>query len=404
MAEDIFEGGIDLSLLAESEEGVFEIDETQTSSAQESKSGSEDESKEENNSLENKEEVFEIDESEIAELEDGEASTGESEEESEISSDESEEDKTNKDKKETPAEKEQASSADTLTSLATALKEAGVFSSLEDEDLTIESTDDLFKAIEKQIKTNEYSFLNEDQKEYLKALENGVPLEKYSETKSNVAQYENLKDEVIETNPSLAYELIRRKYIIDGASPEKADKFAKLSLKEENAVEDAKEAKSALIEYEKNLIKSEIEQREAERKAKVEEETNKISQLKSKVLESNDLIPGITLNTNTRDKVFQSLTSPSAKDKEGNPLNEVMDKYSNDDDYKLKLHALHVVTKGFTDFSKIEKTSKSKAVKEFEEKLKTGNNTATGAPSTLGSTGKSIKNALEGYVPAFKRK
>lgn len=396
--EDIFEGGIDLNLIADSEEGVFEVDTTIAPPDKENKSS---------DKGSDKKEFFDKDEDEDNEdneeglsLEDL-ANLGEDDEEEE-------EDKVSldKDKKtKTPADKEQASSsADTLTSLAKALKDAGVFSSLEEEDLEgVKDVESLMKAVEKQIKVNEYSFLTEDQKEYLKALENGIPTEAYSQVKSNAKQYEDLSDEVIEKNANVTYELLRRKYIIDGAEPEKAKRLATLSMKDENAIEEAKEAKVALIEYENNLIKEEIARKQEEREDLVKSEQEKIKELRSKVLEKDDLVSGIKLNAQTRDRIFSSLTSPVKDGKDGMPLNEVMDKYESDDDYKLKLHAFHVITKGFTDFSKLEKTNKSKAIKELEEKLQNSEGFKAGSTqSVAGRTSGSMAKALESYKP-FKR-
>lgn len=394
MEDDIFNGGIDLSQIAESEEAVFEVDTTVSSVNNTNKENVENA---EDNTDANSQEFIDndgLDLEDIANLEEEENSSEEEESKN----------TTTKTNTNTPAEQKQSSSSDVLSSLASALKEAGVFSSLENDDLDIKDTETLIKAIEKQIKVNEYAFLNDTQKEYLKALEAGIPLEVYSEVQHNVKQYEDLSDEVIEKNANVTYELIRRSLIIEGVDKEKADKLAKLSLKEEDVVDQAKKAKQDLINYEKKLIQEEIASKEQEKQNKVAKEQETIQAIKSKILEKEDIIPGIKLNTQTRDKIFSSLVTPSSKNDKGDLLNEVMEKYSKDEDYKIKLHALHTITKGFTDFSKFKNTTKSKAIQELESKLQGKNSVITGSPTSLGSTTTSIKKALEGYVPSFRKK
>jgi hypothetical protein len=399
MADNLFDDSIDLLQLAESEEAIFEEKETPPTTSDSDVSKNKKETKDNNKEeafIEN-EDSLSLEELALLDEENSEESSGEDLDKS----------KTRNNNKKPPADESDSvsSSAGVLTSLAGALKEAGVFSSLEEEDINeIKDVDSLIKAVEKQIKTNEYSFLNEEQKEYLEALEAGVPLETYSKVKSNAAQYEAIQDEQIEKNVNLTYELIRRGFIIDGVSSQKAESLAKLAIKEEDAVERAIEAKSALIKYELDLIEEEKQAKLEEKNNLIKEEQNKIAALKSKILEKEELISGIKFNTQTRDKIFNSLTTPVKGDKNGNLKNEVMDLYDSDDDYKLRLHTLHVITKGFTDFSKIEKTTKTKAIKDLEEKLNSGEVSNHGSASSgfRGATSSSIGKALETYVPSFK--
>lgn len=388
MGDNLFDGGIDLNEIANSEEGTFDYTPPTVEPV----------NKEEEPAANPKEDV-DPEELEGLSLEEI-AALGEEGE----ADDDDDDNKAGATISKTPAEKESSPSNNTLTSLASALVEAGVFSSLEEDDIKeIESVDALIKAVEKQIKVNEYSALNEDQKEYLRALEAGVPLEAYSAHKANAAQYENLSDELIKENANVGYELIRRKFIIDGMDSEKAKRYAQLAMKEDNAVEEALSAKQALIQYEKDIVANEIKAKEDAKEAEKLKAQEELSSLKSKILETSEILPGIKINSITKEKVFDSITKPSKLEKDGTPLNEVMASYS-DPEYKARLHAMHVITKGFTDFSKLERTSKSKAVRDLEEKLNTGNSIGkTGSPVVKGSTSSSLASALGDYVPAYKR-
>lgn len=298
----------------------------------------------------------------------------------------------------TPAKKTtkaSPSSGDTFTSLASALVEAGVFSSLAEEDIKeIVDVKSLMDAVRKQVSSNEFAGLNENQKQYLEALKTGIPQPEFATRKYNAEQYKNITDDQISAAPALAKELIKRSFIIKGFTDDQADKYASLALKSDTAIDEATEARDSLITYEEDQIKKEIETKKAERIVKDKEVVDKISALKSKVTETSEIIPGIKVNSTTKDKIFESMTTPVKMNGE-DPLNSVMLKYKEDAEYKLKLHTLDVITKGFTDFSKFKTTTKSNAVLELEETLRTQGTTRTGSPGTLGKTTMDIGESLK---------
>lgn len=285
----------------------------------------------------------------------------------------------------TPAKKDDGSSPssqDTFTSLASALVEAGVFSSITPEEISeVKTVEQLLGALAKQVQADRYKDLNEDQKAYLEALENGVPQDEFATRKANAEQYKVLEDDKIRQAPALQKELIRRSFIIKGFSSEEADKFATLSVAQPNGAEDAIKAKSALIAFETKQIEEKVEKAKKDKADSIEKEKVALGKLKSKVEETSEIVPGIKVNSPTKTKIFESMTTAvnMAGDK---PLNEVMDSYSKNEDYKMRLHAMHVLTKGFTDFSKFTQTKTTSAVSQFEKLV-----TSTGTGSSGSSTG-----------------
>jgi hypothetical protein len=286
-----------------------------------------------------------------------------------------------------PADKSAAtsSSQNTFTSLAMLLKEAGTLSDLSEEDLaSITDADSLQAAVDGQIKKNEFSDLTEDQKAYLEALAVGVPHEVYAETKSNAAQYEKITDDALETRLDLQAELIKRSFLIKGFDAEKATKYAVLAMKGDAPLEDAKEARNALVAFENSKLQEDINARKLKQETDLATAQKELASLKSKVLESSEVIPGIKVNSVTRERIFKSMTTPIIV-KDENPINEVMDLYSKDSEYKMKLHALHVITNGFKDFSKFVKTAKSSAVNQIERQIANS--------SITGLTGNSMRSS-----------
>lgn len=277
-----------------------------------------------------------------------------------------------------------SSSQNTFTSLAMLLKEAGTLSGLSEEDLaSITDADSLQAAVDSQIKHNEFADLNDEQKSYLEALALGVPHETYAQTKANAAQYEKITDETLETRPDLQAELIKRSFIVKGFDAEKATKYAVLAMKGDDPIEDAKEARNALVAFETSKLQEDVSARKQKQQEDMESAQKELASLKSKVLETSEVIPGIKVNSVTRERIFNSMTTP-IKVKDEAPINEVMDLYSNDAEYKMKLHALHVITNGFKDFSKFVKTAKSSAVSQLEKQI---------ANSSVGLTGSSMRSS-----------
>jgi len=301
-----------------------------------------------------------------------------------------------KDNPKTPGKTEHnSSSQESFTFLASALVESGVLSLTEEELKEVNDGDKLIDAIGKQIAKNELSDLTEEQKKYVDAIRAGVTHEEYSKRQSNLETYNKITEGQIEENVQLQFELIRRSLLIKGISDDEAKEFAEAATQNDNASKVAIQAKNNLVEFEKTTISKKIEEAaEANQKIK-EKEQETLNSLKSKINESSEIIPGIPINSKTKEKVFNSLTSPVNVSGD-NILNDVMEAYK-DPDYKIKLHTMHVITNGFKDFSKFLNTSRSKAALELEEKLRTQGTTVYGAgkSNNQGSTTASIADALK---------
>ena len=321
--------------------------------------------------------------------------------------DDSDDESGNTKKVKTPAIDANASSSSqsALPSLALVLQEAGVFSSLTEEDLKdVQSVEDIVKAVEKQIKANELADLSDEDKAYIEARRNGVSHTEFIQTKSNSEQYEKLSDELIEKNEQLQFELIRRSFLIKGIDEKTAYKLATKSVEDEDAINEAIEARDTLVEYENNILQEKVTKAKERADAILNTEKTKLDSLKSKINENSEILPGVKVNSQTKDKIFNSMTTP-VKSKDNKLQNEVMDLYSSDAEYKMKVHALHILTKGFTDFSKFKNAAKSSAVKELEDKLaqtgsgSTGRSTSKSVSVSGGSTTKEMIAALPSFGP-----
>lgn len=311
----------------------------------------------------------------------------------------------------TPAENNanaSSSSQDSaLPSLALVLKEAGVFSSLNEEDLKdIKDVDGIIKAVEKQIKTNELADLSDEDKEYLEARRKGVSHAEFIQSKSATEQYKALEDKAIEENPNLQFELIRRSFLIKGYDEAKAKRYAEKMMEGDDAIEEALTSKKALIDHEEETLKNKIKEKQDTFNKKLKDEQDAIDSLKSKINENSEILPGVKVNSQTKDKIFNSMTTP-VKNKDNKLFNEVMDLYGNDPEYKMKIHALHIITKGFTDFSKFKTTAKSAAVEDLEKIMREQGDSNHGSTKNFGashSSGGSTTKSIIDALPDFTKK
>lgn len=299
-----------------------------------------------------------------------------------------------------PADKAAAtsSSQNTFTSLASALFEDGSLDTLTDEEKeSVTDAASLLALINKQIKANEFANLNENQKEYLEALATGVPHETYAQTKANADQYAKITDDNISKRPDLGKELIKRSFLVKGFDVAQATKYAELAAQGDDFQRDAVDARDALVAFENSRIEEEVNTRKQKLIDDEAAAKEALAKLKSTVTEKSEVIPGITINAVTRDKIFTSMTTPT-KVTDETPLNEVMEKYQSDQEYKMRLHALDVITKGFTDFSKFTKKAKSTAAQKLEQQIAQGYTTTGNSMNANGVVSASqteIKNALD---------
>lgn len=260
--------------------------------------------------------------------------------------------------------------SDKLFSFASVLKEEGVLTSLTNDD-KIESTEDLIEVIRKQIRENEFAGLNENQKKYLKILENGLPEEDFFKAEKQVTDLSKITKEKLEEDGDLRRQLIVDDFISKGLSKEKAEKFADISIDSGEDLDYALEA----LETKKNRIKEQEENKIKQRELQIEnlkkQQKETFEKIKKSVFdESKEIIPGIKFNKTVANKVFENMTKPAGYTEDGRPMNALAKaRMDNPEEFDQKLNTLFVLTKGFTDFTKFKNNSKTSAVKEFEDKL-----------------------------------
>jgi len=316
-----------------------------------------------------------------------------------------------KDKKDiddkTPSEDKSVPSTP-LSSLVSTLVDEGVLPSLDEEELgEIKSASDLIAIINKQVKSNEFADLTEDQKEYLTALRSGVPNEAYRQQKSIESQYNNIQEYNLESDDSLELRklLIKQDFIIKGYDEATATKYSERSVNLGEDVDDSKAALKRLQEYQKQATSNLLKEAEESKKAAEKAAEERLNTIKDKIKSTEEILPSMKINTKSKDKVYDLLTKPAGQDSNGNPVNAIVNSMINDQEYLIKLAYLHHITDGMTKWDKIVSTSKSAAINKLDEQLKKEEFARQTADTNSGATGsranKGNKSIADDILNAF---
>jgi hypothetical protein len=281
---------------------------------------------------------------------------------------------------------------------ASVLAEEGVLTdfNLDENKNKIKSANDLADLIKSEIRKNELAGLNEDQKEFLKSLEDGYSVDEFKNEKRNILEVEKLNEDSLYEDEDLQKQLIVDDLLSKGYSKEKAEKLTQRSF---DIGENLDDAKDALISK-KEKVKAEIDLQKQQRAefAKKQEKEFKERQEKVKETVFNEKefpFKEVKFNKQVADKVYSNLTKPVEFTKDGQPVSALQKQRMEDPvnfDYKMNL--LFVLTDGFNDLSKLKNDSKSKAAEEFAKKIK---NTSSSQNISSSDIDENINNFLQSY-------
>lgn len=272
------------------------------------------------------------------------------------------------------------SSPNLYSSIAKALKDEGVFPDLEESSLSeIKSSEDFRNLVDAQIKAG----LDERQKRIDEALGYGVEPDDIRRYENTINYLNSIKDsdlsEESDKGEKLRKELIYQDFINRGYSKERASREVQKSLNAGTDIEDAKEALKSNVDFFKegynNIIaeaKKETEKEEKQRKGQVEE-------LKSSILEGKDLLGGIQLDKNTRQKVYDNILKPVYRDPNTGEYYTAIQKYEMENrvEFLKNLGIVYTLTDGFKNLDGLVKGKVRKEMKKgLKELERTLNNTS----------------------------
>lgn len=302
----------------------------------------------------------------------------------------------------TQSEKDKGTSPKTnfYSSIASALKEEGIFPDLDDDTLNgIKTPEDFAEAVEKTVQAR----LDERQKRIDAALQADVEPDEVRRYEQILANLDAIKEEYItdetEKGERLRKNLIYQDFRNRGYSEARAKREVEKSFNAGTDIEDAKEALESNREYFSNQYQDLIKEAQEEAKEEQRKIKEEAAQLKKSMLEDKEVFTGITLDKTTRQKAFENITKPVFKTEDGEYLTAIQ-KYEMDNpvEFRKYLSVLFTMTDGFKNIDGLIKDKVKKEVKqslrELEHKLSSTARNSSGNPRYVGG----VEEDTESYI------
>lgn len=269
------------------------------------------------------------------------------------------------------------------SSLAKALGEEGFLPGLNYEEVdSFDKLGDKIREANKKALSDSLGFdienvneLNDLQKEYLSALSQGVPAEKFIEAKRDEISLDSITDEAIETDEALRKGIIVNAYVQKGVSVEKANKLAQMHIDLAEDVEEAKSSRDEIKEAIRVRNQQEFEYQKQLTADRLKSQKEYEESLKKSFYETTKLGETFAITRQLQDKMYDAIVKPVAKLEDGTLVNAIT-KYQveNPIDFQHKMAWLFTVTDGFKQFdSFITTKAKTNAAKQLESVLNSTN-------------------------------
>lgn len=277
-------------------------------------------------------------------------------------------------KEDTTSKEETGTSPKTnfYSSIASALKEEGILSALDEETLSkIQTPEDFAEAMENELKAK----LDERQKRIDEALQVGIEPDEVRKYEGTINYLNTITEDAISDESAngekLRKQLIFQDFLNRGFSKERAQRETQKSFNSGSDVEDAKEALASNKEYFQQEYEDLIAEARAEEEAEKARTKKEAEELKKSILDEKEIFKGLELDKTTREKVYNSISKPVYKDPETGQYLTAIQKYERDNrqDFLKKIGLLFTMTDGFTNLDKLVKPTATKQVKKSLREL-----------------------------------
>lgn len=271
------------------------------------------------------------------------------------------------------------------SSIASALKEDGIFPDLDDDTVSkISTPEDFAEMFESQITSR----LDTVQKRVNEALNLGIEPTEIQQYESTIKYLNSIKDDNIsdesENGEKLRKQLIYNDYLNRGYSKERANREVKKSFDGGTDIEDAKEALKSNKEFFEKSYENLIN--EAKREAEMDENKRRkdAEDFKKSMLEDEKAFGGVKVDKATRQKAFDAVSKPVWKDPDTGELYTAIQKYERDNrlEFLKNVGLLYTLTDGFKNIDKLVKdkvkTEMKKGLRELEHTINNTSRTTDG--------------------------
>ena len=301
-----------------------------------------------------------------------------------------------KEQKDSPSEESADSSKFPYSTFAKALYEEGVLSFF-DEDEFNKIAEETGSEVEALIEMNKRTIsdqieayknsLSDEGRAFLDAIEKGVPLDTFMESKAKNYSYSTIKEDSLADNDDLCKKILKDDLANRGFSDDEIEDqvsdFESLGKLEQKAKISLKRLKAAHEE----TIQKETKAAEQRQKQIIEENKKQLASLKTEIDKTSEIIPGVKINQKLKSEIYDAITSPEMQLPNGQWINKVYAKRAKDPiSWDIKVAYLDALGVFDGKWDSIMKSSKSAAVKELGEKLSGGSISKTGEPAASAKT------------------
>lgn len=162
----------------------------------------------------------------------------------------------------------------------------------------------------------------------------------------------------------------------------------------DEAIVNADELKT-LIETEEKTIRDQAKETEKKRLKDAQDQREELTKY---IKDTKTIIPDLAITDGERKEVENLIFNPIAKDQNGNPIFYIQKLFNdNPKEMAVKMNYLAVVTKGFTDWSKLFKKAETKISKKVEKLLETP------PPRTKGKTNSQVDESWRDNLKRLQR-
>ena len=295
------------------------------------------------------------------------------------------EDEDKEDKKEPTSKTETGSSPkNPYSSIAYAMYEEGVLSTLSEDDLKdVKDGQSLVAVMDKYVESR----FDEQQKRVLDALNVGIEKTAIQQYESTIQALDNVSSENLEAETAegenLRKAVIYQYYINKGESQERAQKMVDRAFSSGTDVEDAKDFIEELKTSTKEKYTALIEEGKRQAQEAKKQQEAALTKAKKTILEDENILGGIAVDKVTRQKALDYWLKPVHKREDGTYQSELQ-KYATEhpDEFQMKIALLFAMSDKFKSPEKIAgetiKKAKKKAMLELEDVVNSTRRTASG--------------------------
>ena len=264
---------------------------------------------------------------------------------------------------------------DVISSFAKAMREDGYLQNLKDEDIAdIKDAHSMAEAIKKEVEAQ----LTAEQLRIKQALDGGVNASEINQYHTAIENLNSITDEIVaadtEQSKNLRMNLIYRDYLNKGIPQEKAKQLTLRSVEAGTDKEDAKDALQANKDFFQQKYDELLKSAEDTQKQNQKDVEKQANELKTALLDSEEVFKGFKMDAQTRQKAYDAVTKPVFRTQDGRQLTAVQ-RFAEEHpvEFRKALGTYFVLTNGFQGIGELLSKEVRKQVKShlsnFEERL-----------------------------------